>query len=905
MESFTKEFEHLVVKLEDIKSATDNFDDSKVIGNGGFGKVYKGEVSHFKGRSMVAFKRLDRMFGQGRPEFWREIMMLSRHTHENLISLLGYCNEGGEMILVYEHACNGSLDRHLSSTTLTWTQRIKICLDAARGLSYLHEDKGNHQRVIHPDIKSSNILLDENWTSKVSDMGLAKIGPANQPYTALVTNIVGTLGYLDPIYLQEGILTKESDVYSFGVVLFEVLCGRVCFEKRNGKFSSLVHMWKKSCKLNKIDELILKDNIVKNIDPTSLVTFTDIALRCLNKSREARPTMCAVVEKLEMALKSQEPIDLMPKEYLDIVKAVVPPLIYRSVKELKVLLSKGVLINGDKTWLSITEKGEHIERISIEACLNLNEIRPGSLLHPSGDIVNSRFPGGRCYRYYSKYKARVIGQYLTPQISYTLNLVFRYKRDTNVNGYGPLKYKVDGEEETKVFIIYPIDMNKDGWFIAPLYQFTSQHKTADLQFEFQGRSTILLVTGFEFQPSEEKVQLKVFEEYQDIIEAASQSMFYTSLDELKQILSKGVPLHGYKTWFSLNEKGEHCELISIEDCLIPNEDFPSKYLSRYSSRYVDLKYKLRGEATTSTVYLATRRRDDINMFHMAELYQFTCDGSIVDLEIIFGNSGTNIDDVEGIMFQPLEIVEDQVSKGDKVENIQTISDSESDIYWEQKFPNDYEEILNLSKDRLMWTTKKELYSIMRRGFLINNGQEWFTVDKHGKKCPMLSARVTWVTDDKNSASESSHESRFGEVLVTTASHKFEIQGEIKSEVASPETNYESYLVYKLPQDQSTFEAPMFVREKDGSRYGGWYIYLVSPPVTPFIGSKLDGNNYNPLNRYKGNAIPQDRSDGWMEVKVWEFQTTTKTVPMHLYFEHPDEKNLKGLMVQGIELRPVY
>ncbi|GJR38641.1 kinase-like domain, phloem protein 2-like protein [Tanacetum coccineum] len=149
MESFTKEFKHLLVKLEDIKSATNNFDEKKVIGSGGFGKVYKGEVSHVKGRSMVAVKRLDRKFGQGDPEFRREIMMLSRYTHENLISLLGYCNEGGEMILVY-----------------------------------LKDDKGTQQRVIHRDIKSSNILLDENWNAKVYDMGLSKIGPANQMHTS-------------------------------------------------------------------------------------------------------------------------------------------------------------------------------------------------------------------------------------------------------------------------------------------------------------------------------------------------------------------------------------------------------------------------------------------------------------------------------------------------------------------------------------------------------------------------------------------------------------------------------------------------------------------------------------------------------------------------------------------------
>ncbi|GKE34795.1 hypothetical protein Tco_1454117, partial [Tanacetum coccineum] len=290
--------------------------------------------------------------------------------------------------------------------------------------------------------------------------------------------------------------------------------------------------------------------------------------------------MSDVVEKLEIALKYQEPVDLIPKEYQEIVKAVAPPLIYRSVEELK--------------WLSITENGEHIERIYIEACLNLDEIRPGSLKHPSGDIVNSRFPGVRR------------------------------------------------------------QLRQDGWFIVPL----SQHKTADLQFEFEYRSTrtSLLVAGIEFQPCEEKVgslllmvELQVFEEYQEIDEAASQTLVYRSLRELKQILSKGVHPNGYKTWFSLNEKGEHCHMISMKDCLIPNEDFPSQYKSNRWSRfpgglyltnnkgfkthvktrllspsitytinlvfyassdyqtYVDLKYRLRGETTTSTVYLANRR----------------------------------------------------------------------------------------------------------------------------------------------------------------------------------------------------------------------------------------------------------------------------------------------------------
>ncbi|PWA46951.1 protein kinase-like domain, Phloem protein 2-like protein [Artemisia annua] len=548
-------------------------------------------------------------------------MMLSDYTHENLISLLGFCNEGDEKILV-------------------------ICHDAAKGLCYLHEDKGNHHRVLHRDIKSSNIILDKNWKAKVSDMGLAKVGPANK-YTFLITDIVGTLGYIDPMYLRMGFLTKESDVYSFDVVLFEVLCGRLCFDYSNAHSANIVHVWKQRYEENKLDEIMFKDDFMQALDPSSLEIFSEIAFQCLQESREKRPKMSHVVEKLEITLKSQELVDFIQKEYQEILKAVAPPLNYRSVEELKVLLSKGVLLNG----------GQTISR-------------------------------GRCYEYLNEFKARVSGQYLTPQISYTVNLVFRYRWNTYVNSYNPWRYKVDGEDEIKVFIIYPIiHEREDGWFSVPFYQFTSQHKTADLLFVFEPRWISLLVAGIEFQQSEEKVELQVIDEYQDMVKDASQSLFYTSLDELKQILYEGVHLNGYKTilicyvyWFSLNEKGRHCHMISMEDCLFPNEDFTFPFQSHSASRfpagfyqtnnkgfkthvktqflspyqhYVDLKYRLRGESTTSTVYLANRKGNDFLL--MAEFYQFTSDGSIVELEITFDNHGS-YPQVEGILFQPLEKV---------------------------------------------------------------------------------------------------------------------------------------------------------------------------------------------------------------------------------------------------------
>uniref|UniRef100_A0A251SU26 Putative concanavalin A-like lectin/glucanase domain-containing protein n=1 Tax=Helianthus annuus TaxID=4232 RepID=A0A251SU26_HELAN len=288
-------FEHLKIQLEPIKSATNNFADENCIGKGGFGKVYKGELLHHKGQSIVAIKRLDRRFGQGNPEFWNEIIMLYQYKHKNIVSLLGFCDESNEKILVYEYASNGSLDLSLNSDNLTWIQRLKICIGAARGLAYLHNP------VLHRDIKSSNILLDENWNAKISDLGLSKLGPANQHITFLVSDPVGTIGYWDPLYIETGYLTKESDVYSFGVMLFEILCGRLSLYSKNDKRRPLTGLVKEYYKKNKINELIYT-NIQDEVNAKSLTAFTTIAHQCLNTNCEKRPLMTEVVSMLENAL---------------------------------------------------------------------------------------------------------------------------------------------------------------------------------------------------------------------------------------------------------------------------------------------------------------------------------------------------------------------------------------------------------------------------------------------------------------------------------------------------------------------------------------------------------------------------------------------------------------------------
>nr|KAJ0203676.1 hypothetical protein LSAT_V11C500249010 [Lactuca sativa] len=304
MMHITRKFEHLKIQLQAIKSATNNFVDDKCIGKGGFGKVYKGELLHSKGQTIVALKRLDPTFGQGNPEFWKEIIMLSLYKHENIVSLLGFCDESDEKILVYEYASRKSLDLHLNNDDLTWIDRIKICIGAARGLAYLHNPGETQQRVLHRDIKSSNILLDENWNAKISDLGLSKFGPANQQYTFIVSNAVGTVGYCDPLYVESGLLTKESDVYSFGIVLFEVLCGRLCITHQAGIHQSLVGLVRQYYKQNKINEIIY-DTIKDEMTPKSLDAFTKIAYQCLERELEERPLMTEVVRILESVLEYQ------------------------------------------------------------------------------------------------------------------------------------------------------------------------------------------------------------------------------------------------------------------------------------------------------------------------------------------------------------------------------------------------------------------------------------------------------------------------------------------------------------------------------------------------------------------------------------------------------------------------
>ncbi|XP_010504400.1 PREDICTED: probable receptor-like protein kinase At3g55450 isoform X2 [Camelina sativa] len=293
--------------FNELKLATRNFRADSVVGEGGFGCVFRGwldetTLTPTKSSSglVIAVKRLNPDGFQGHREWLTEINYLGQLSHPNLVKLIGYCVEDEQRLLVYEFMHKGSLENHLFSRSrdfkpLSWILRIKVALDAAKGLAFLHSDP---VKVIYRDIKASNILLDSDFNAKLSDFGLARDGPMGET-SYVSTRVMGTFGYAAPEYVSTGHLNARSDVYSFGVVLLELLCGRQALDhNRPAKEQNLVD-WARPYLTSRRKVLLIVDTRLNSqYKPEGAVRLASIAVQCLSFEPKSRPTMDQVVRAL-------------------------------------------------------------------------------------------------------------------------------------------------------------------------------------------------------------------------------------------------------------------------------------------------------------------------------------------------------------------------------------------------------------------------------------------------------------------------------------------------------------------------------------------------------------------------------------------------------------------------------
>ncbi|CAD5163004.1 unnamed protein product [Musa acuminata subsp. malaccensis] len=310
--------------FSELRTATRNFRPDSLLGEGGFGAVFKGWIDEHTFAAakpgtglIIAVKKLNPESFQGHREWMTEVNYLTQLSHPNLVKLIGYCLEDEQRLLVYEFMPRGSLENHLFRRSpyyrpLSWSLRMKIALGAGRGLAFLHSDKA---KVIYRDFKTSNVLLDSNYNAKLSDFGLAKDGPSGSK-SHVSTRVMGTYGYAAPEYLSTGHLTAKSDVYSFGVVLVELLTGQRAIDKNRPSEEHNLVEWAKPYLASKRRVIRIMDSRLQGQYSVAGAQRTaGLALQCLSMQAKRRPSMDQVVIALEQ-LQDATDMERTPKTEL-------------------------------------------------------------------------------------------------------------------------------------------------------------------------------------------------------------------------------------------------------------------------------------------------------------------------------------------------------------------------------------------------------------------------------------------------------------------------------------------------------------------------------------------------------------------------------------------------------------
>ncbi|KAK1437426.1 hypothetical protein QVD17_03217 [Tagetes erecta] len=397
------------ISVKAIKLGTQDFSDCNCVGEGRLWKLYKGEGEHTNGCTAFVVKRWNRESDQGQIQFSTELDILSRYKHENIIGLVGYCKEEKEKIIVYEYASNGTLDKHLGNSSLTWRKRLQIALDIANGLACLHS--GNEKRedfMVHRDIKSGNILLDGDWHAKIVNLELSCKSGILKKATHVDENDYDSLGYIDPIYRTKGFLTQKSDIYSLGVILVEMLYGKLTWAKgwenycqSLGVFATTHYTEKENFQemiIKAIEEQIAPQEMIfeaikEQTAPRSLTRFLQIIVRCFDE-KEYRLGANEVIKQLEKALKFQDDYEWemkLPIDYKEIIRASEYPEYYGIIemkRELYDVFIKGVYLRDHKT-VKNEEINSHceIEPLDKQLCLNEDNGRKKHVMLSAAEVL--------------------------------------------------------------------------------------------------------------------------------------------------------------------------------------------------------------------------------------------------------------------------------------------------------------------------------------------------------------------------------------------------------------------------------------------------------------------------------------------------------------------------------------
>ncbi|MFS7990570.1 putative protein kinase RLK-Pelle-CrRLK1L-1 family [Helianthus anomalus] len=304
MTSTMTKFAPLRISLEDVVKATNNFHDDYIIQHNGISTTYKGRLL-WSGKEMkIAARRFDCKHMEGDLKFLNEISVLYDFKHTNLVSIIGFSDEKDEKIIITMYEATGTLGQYINSQNLTWKQRLRICVGLAHALSYLHYDEGCDYGIIHCNITSDTILLDENGEAKLSGFEFSIKQSVNYKDQVCPCEHTGTMECVDPAIEKTGGVTHKSDIYSFGVVLFEILCGRKTLIQ-NEVDRSLAQLAKYHYEKGTLHDIIHPQLLNQILSPQSLLIYSKVAYSCLNEDRAHRPDMPGIVAELKKALELQ------------------------------------------------------------------------------------------------------------------------------------------------------------------------------------------------------------------------------------------------------------------------------------------------------------------------------------------------------------------------------------------------------------------------------------------------------------------------------------------------------------------------------------------------------------------------------------------------------------------------